>query len=323
MAENDFLRWLRQRLQPKDADVSSGSGPDDCAHVKVGDRRLAMTADAFCESSHFAPGTPPDRIAAKAVRASLSDLAASGCRPRWLLVSACLRQGLGEEWAKVFAESLAVNAETFGAAIIGGDTTSAPQGIFIAVDAIGEPYPGGPVLRSAAQAGDALVVTGRLGGSLAGKHLFPEPRFAEMQALLRFQEQCCGGRRFVGGGMDISDGLALDLSRLCSESGVGATLEAAAVPLAEAALQAAKSSGKTALEHALTDGEDFELLVTVDADLWPQFLVWLDSGGNADGQACLAAFSRIGFITAEKELRIRDCAGAINPLAAKGFEHQW
>lgn len=322
MAEKEFLDWLRRRFAGGDPSVLVGAGFDDCALVACGSRRLALSVDAFAEGSHFTADASPREIAAKAVRASLSDLAASGCRARWILSAASIRRGLGGQWTREFADSLAEEAAFFGAAVIGGDTVSAEQGTVIALTVAGEPLPGGPVLRSGARPGDVLAVTGSLGGSLRGRHLRPVPRFAEMEALLAFGLRELPGRRFVGAAMDISDGLALDLSRLCRESGVGAVIEAARVPISGAALLAAGESGKTPLAHALGDGEDFELLVAVDPAGWPAFSAWEESGRAGPGGPP-AMFTRIGLATGEEGMRLADAGGAVSPLAAEGYEHLW
>lgn len=319
MMENAFVDWLRRRFATADPSVLAGVGPDDCAHVVCAAERFAFSVDAFVEGSHFTSDTPPRDIAAKAIRASLSDLAASGCRARWILLAASIRRGLGEAWARDFADALAEEAAAFDATIIGGDTVSSNRQTFVAVTVAGEPMPGGPVLRSGARPGDVFAVTGGLGGSLRGRHLRPEPRFAEMEALLAFGDRELSGGRFVAAAMDISDGLALDLSRLCRESGVGAVVEAGRVPLADAARAAAEASGKSPLAHALGDGEDFELLVALDPVGWDAFACWAADGRGAG----LAPFTRVGTATREEGLVLMDSSGAFAPLAAEGYEHIW
>jgi thiamine-monophosphate kinase len=120
--------------------------------------------------------------------------------------------------------------------------------------------------------------------------------------------------------MDISDGLALDLSRLCRESGVGATVAEASIPVSDAAREAAAESGRPPVEHALADGEDFELLLALPPGVWEAFARHI-AGSMAP--AGLAAFTRIGALTAGTELRIVGPGGQIRPLDPKGFQHQW
>ncbi len=322
MNENQLLAALRSLFATSDPSVLVGSGPDDCAHLELMGRRLAASTDAFVEGSHFLPDAPAREVAAKALGASLSDLAASGCRARWALVSLCLRKGLPPGWAGEFAEGLAASAMKFGVAVVGGDVTASPAGTFVSVTVLGEPLAGGPILRGGAKPGDVLAVTGELGGSLLGKHLRPEPRLREMELLMEY----CGRE---GGGilpdaaMDISDGLALDLARLCRESGVGAILEAERIPVSAAARRAAAESGRPPLDHALSDGEDFELLLALPPALWDGFTAFLASPAGRRAAAGLAPFVRVGETAAGEGLLMRGADGALRPLAPKGYEHQW
>lgn len=323
MHEEELLASVRSLFATSDPSVLTGSGPDDCAHLEAASRRIAVSTDAFAEGSHFLPETPAGSVARKALGASVSDLAASACRPRWALVSLCLRRGLGTEWAAEFARELAAAAREFGVTIVGGDTIAASGGTFVSVTVIGEPLPGGPVLRTGGRAGDALIVTGDLGGSLLGRHLRPEPRVREIAALMEFCGSLSRPDAFPTALMDISDGLALDLSRLCRESGVGATVDARLVPVSGAAAETAAGSGKSALDHALADGEDFELLIALPPPVWEAFSSFLAAPEHAVRVAGLAAFTRIGELTADRELCLRNADGTARPLAPTGYEHQW
>ncbi len=314
MHENDLLASLATLFASSDPGVLVGSGPDDCAHLMADGRQLAMSADAFVEGSHFLADADPRDVAAKAVGASLSDLAASACRARWLLVSLCLRKGLAAGWADAFAQGLADAAARYQVSVVGGDVVSGPA-TFVSVTAVGEPLPGGPVLRSGGKAGDVLVVTGSLGGSLLGRHLRPEPRLAEIAALMAYAAERDDG--FPHAAMDLSDGLSLDLARLCRESGVGAVVDAAAVPVADAARVRSDDSGKPPLAHALSDGEDFELLLALPPALWAGFSAWL-----AEADRGLAPFTRIGALRAGSGVALLH-DGNEQPLAAEGYEHQW
>ncbi|MDR3211913.1 MAG: thiamine-phosphate kinase [Planctomycetota bacterium] len=319
MAEEDFLVWLRERLAPDDPAVILGAGPDDCAYVSLAAGDLAFTSDTYVEGSHFTSETPPQMVAAKVVAATLSDLAASACRPRWVMLSLCFRRGIGEAWTRSFAEGVVESIRRFHITVIGGDTTSGENATTVSVFAVGQPLPGGPLTRAGAKAGDALVVTGSLGGSILGKHLNPEPRFAEMQALLDYKLSQAG-RRTLGAAMDISDGLALDLHRLARESGTGAEVVAGQVPLSAAAQTLAGKSGNSPLSHALSDGEDFELLFTLDAEAWEGFGKWL---ATYPGSASLAPFTRIGTLTSAAGLYLLGPGEAREELTPSGYLHQW
>jgi thiamine-monophosphate kinase len=197
--------------------------------------------------------------------ATLSDIAAMGGKPLAAFVSVALPRlpspsgrGVGGEGTMAFAEELYLGmrdmADRFATAIAGGDTNSWPHGLVISVTVLGEPGPQGPILRSGAKPGDWLLVTGPLGGSILGKHLDFTPRVREgllLQDHVRLHAM-----------IDISDGLAADAFHLCEESGCGLVLFADKIPISDAARQL--NDGKSALEHALGDGEDFELAFAVD-----------------------------------------------------------
>lgn len=316
MLENDLLAQLPELFASGDPSVIIGSGPDDCAHVCSPDRRLALSADAFAENVHFLPGDSPEDVAVKSLCAAVSDLAASACRPLWALVSLCLKKNAPQDWAGRFAVSLAEVARRYNLTVVGGDVTSAPSDTVISVSVVGVPLPGGPLLRSGAKPGDVIVVSGRLGGSILGRHLRPEPRVAEIAALMKFCADSAGAVAFPTACMDISDGLALDLSRLCRESGVGAVVESGLVPVSDAARELAGRSGKEPIRHALSDGEDFELLLTMPSSTWHAF---------AREQAALgeSLFTRIGGITENGGLEMVDVLGVRQPLTPEGYQHQW
>lgn len=326
MSENSFVSWLRQRFSTRDKSVICGCGADDCGIFITDSTSIAATTDSFVEGTHFTSTDRPEEIGWKAVTATISDLAASGCKPRWLLLSVALKKGLGEEWAKRLAESIARCAEKYSASIIGGDTTSSQHATMLTVTALGTPFPGGPVLRGGAVVGDVIAVTGSLGGSLSGRHLNPEPRFKEMQLLLSFtlKHKSLANIAEIHGlhaSMDISDGLAIDLSRLCHESGIGAELLAEQIPVSQAARLMSSTSGKTPLQHALGDGEDFELLLAINPQIWPELAEFWSGEMKKDKK--LAALSMVGRATSDMKLKLIRDDGQIDILLAEGYEHQW
>lgn len=323
MNENQLLESLRDLFAAADPSVLVGSGPDDCAHLELDGRRLAASTDAFVEGSHFLADTPARDVAVKALAASLSDLAASGCRARWALVSLGLRAGLAPDWAGEFSLAMAETARKYGVSVVGGDIVSSRGGVFVSVTVLGEPLAGGPVLRSGARPGDCLVVTGELGGSLRGRHLGPVPRLAEMRLLMEYCRGLGDSAARPDAAMDISDGLSLDLARLCRESGTGAVIEAAAVPISLAAREAAAESGRTPLAHALSDGEDFELLLALPPRIWEGFREFLAGAAGRRAAAGLAAFTEVGAVTGGRELFLRRDDGVLSPLAPEGYEHRW
>ena len=320
MHENEILATFPALFATGDPSVLVGSGPDDCAHIRPGAEQLAFSTDAFAEGSHFLPDECPRAVARKALLASLSDLAASACRPRWALVSLCLKKGLPESWSTEFAVGLAEAAREYEVAIVGGDVISSRDGIFVSVTVAGVPLPGGPVLRGGGRPGDAVVVTGELGGSIRGRHLSPAPRVREIALLMEFCSGLEGGENLPDAAMDISDGLALDLSRMCRESGTGAVIHGDKIPVSPAATASAAESGRKPVEHALADGEDFELLLALPPRVWEAFAAFLASPEAPRG---LAPFTRIGELTAAEGLRIVDADGSVRPLDPQGYQHQW
>jgi len=253
MKEFTYIDWLRQRTPPHEG-VLVGPG-DDCAVLAASEAPLLVTTDMLLEGSHFRlPEAGARRVGRKAMAVNLSDIAAMAGKPLAAVVSVGLpRQGppgLGEE----LYQGLREMADAFATAIIGGDTNSWTDGLAISVTLLGTAQPPGPILRSGARPGDWLLVTGPLGGSILGKHLDFTPRVAEAMQLHRLAP--------IHAMIDISDGLAGDLNHICTESGCGALLRAAAIPISAAAKQL--DDGRAPLQHALTDGEDFELLLALD-----------------------------------------------------------
>lgn len=147
-------------------------------------------------------------------------------------------------------------ADRFNTPLVGGDTNSWAGGLVVSVTVLGVPIRE-PILRSGAKPGDWVFVTGPCGGSILSRHLNPTPRLAEVEKLVNF----CAIHAMI----DVSDGLAKDLNHILEESGCGAVLTAEAIPVHPDAVELSKRSGKSSLEHALGDGEDFELVFTVDA----------------------------------------------------------
>lgn len=238
--EDAWTSAIARRLSRRD-DVVVGIG-DDAAVVRCGAWDQVYTSDAVVEGVHFLPEVEPQRIGRKMVGRLLSDLAAMGATPDHILLNIvvppnCPARRMNEIYDG--AERLAVE---FGASIIGGDTIAGPV-LALHGFASGRVPSGRAILRSGASAGDLLYVTGRLGGSRTGKHLDFIPRVREGVWLRE------GG--WAVAMMDVSDGLARDLPRLCASSGVGAIVDAMAVP------------AEIDLDHALHDGEDYELLFAV------------------------------------------------------------
>ena len=255
------------------------------------------------EGTHFRPTDPPAAVGWKALACSVSDVAAMAAVPLAATVSLGLRRGVTDRWIRGFVSGMLRCARAYDCPVVGGDTTSGTGPVAIDVAVLGRADR--PVLRSGARAFDAILVTGTLGGSILGKHLRFRPRLSEAQTL---------ARRFpLHAMMDISDGLSLDLSRLCDESGAGAILEEAAIPVSTAARTLAAKDGLSPLSHALSDGEDFELLFTMPEPAARRLLAKNPLGIRV---------SRVGTIVRERGLRLRRRDGRTVRLKPSGYVHR-
>jgi thiamine-monophosphate kinase len=305
--EFELITQLTRALHRNES-VVAGAG-DDCAVLDLGlpEKFLLFKTDAVVEGIHFDAKTPPEKIGRKALARCLSDIAAMAGAPNSALVTLALPKNFDVECVKKIYDGMNQLAAEHHVAIVGGETTTNLR-ILISISLIGTVAKEKCVLRSGAKKGDAIFVSGELGGSIAEKHFDFEPRLNEARWL---------NEHFpVHAMIDVSDGLAGDLRHILEASGVGAEILASAIPVSRAAkLQArAESSAKPPLLAALTDGEDFELLFTVasrDAvrvlDEWKK-------------QFPKVRLSCIGKILDTPGLQIRDERG-VRPLTAHGYVH--
>jgi thiamine-monophosphate kinase len=306
--EFDLIARLAASL-PSNSSVVLGAG-DDCAVLESGqpDRYLLFKTDAVVEGVHFTSEAAPEQIGHKALARCLSDIAAMAGKPTAALVTIALPREFKTEHVEQIYAGMNRLAERYGVAIVGGETTSNPERLLISIAVLGEVQKEKCVLRSGAKDGDALFVTGELGGSRAGKHLDFEPRLAEAQWL--------SSHFPVHAMIDLSDGLAGDLRHILRRSGVGAELLERAIPISRAArLQSRdKSPAKPPLLAALTDGEDFELLFAAPGKMAVPLLdAWKK-------QFPALRLSCIGRITASPGLKLRDKTG-IRSLEAHCYVH--
>jgi thiamine-monophosphate kinase len=305
--ELEFIDWLRKRLPPHPR-LLLGPG-DDAALIEMAKSAACLvTVDLVCDGVDFDLATiDPARVGRKALAVNLSDIAAMAGRPLAAVVALLLPRRGALELAKKLYEGMLPLAEKYGVAIAGGDVNTWDNPLAVSVTLLGEPGPRGPLKRSGAKPGDRILVTGELGGSILAKHLDFEPRVNEA-LLLR-------DRYTLHAGIDISDGLALDLSRVCAESGCGAAVETPKVPISEDArrLAAQLADGSTALDHALSDGEDFELLLAVPPG---------DVAKIAREQPLAVRISDIGQFVPERGLWQTDNRGQHTPLAPRGYLHK-
>ncbi len=239
--------------------AASPRGPgDDCALIPRQGPSV-VTTDALVEGIHFTRQFTFEDIGHKALAVNLSDLASMGAKPTWFTVALGLPEDLTATQLKKLGHGMAALAKAHGAELVGGNVSRAPN-LSITITASGS-LDGKPLLRSGARPGDALYVSGPLGDAAAGlESLNPlTPAQRRPTPHLAFGQHA---RRLCSAAIDVSDGLAQDLSHLCRASGVAAELDSAAIPLSDALLDYA-GSRESALPYALTGGEDYVLLVAV------------------------------------------------------------
>ena len=300
-------------MLPTSSRVVVGAG-DDCAVLDLGEPGMhgLFKTDAVVEGVHFTQDIAPRRVGHKALARCLSDIAAMGGEATAAVITLALPglDPLAEaEWATQAYEGLTALAAQSGVAVVGGETTRNPGAILLSIAVLGRVPAGTALLRSGARAGDAIFVSGELGGSLSGHHLDFIPRLAEGR-WLRASGQ-------VHALMDVSDGLAGDLPHLLAASGqLGAILFKSTLPIRQAARLRARTGDTAKPAHlaALTDGEDFELLFTVA----PGDAVRLRDGWKE--QFPDVRLSCIGKVTSTPGVRLRDEHGE-RVLSSGGFDH--
>ncbi len=302
-SEARLLAWLARRHEPA---CLAGSWHHDAAVLAPSSERLVTCTDQAIEGVHAEPDVPPRKLGAKVVARTLSDLAATAATP-WA-VSLALRapREREERWLRGVITGAAAEAERHGAALIAGDLAAAPGPAGLAVTAHGR-LPGRrrPPGRDLAVPGQVLLLTGPVGGSLLGRHLRIEPRLA-------------AGRQLWHAGatalMDVSDGLGLDLHRLAAASSVSFELDD--VPLHPDARRAARSSGRSALEHALSDGEDHELMACMPERAAARLL----EGAGIEGCPRARLIGRV-LARSSAPVRFSEASGRAGPIAAQGYAH--
>jgi thiamine-monophosphate kinase len=304
--EHSFIAWAKQRATrlPK---VKLGIG-DDCAligadSVDSSQSDLVVTTDSLCDGTHFILTECGAQAAGrKLIAVNLSDLASMSAIPVSVFLSLCLpKEKAGDLAAGVF-EGVYELADKYKVSIAGGDTNVWNGPLVVHMTAIGKVPVGGGWLRSGASAGDAIVVTGKLGGSILGKHLSFEPRL-EMAAELR-------RLGVVTAATDISDGLGIDLLNMVVASKCGAEVWLDKVPISDDAKLCARTSGRTPLEHALGDGEDFELLLAIPKEDLAKLPPEIDG----------VPLTHIGNFVTRTGLWSKDKTG-VKQLAPRGYVH--
>ena len=259
--ENDFHQWLQSNINTSDLIVPLG---DDAAVIDWSKHdNCVVTSDLLADGVHFdLREATAHRIGRKCLAVNLSDVAAMAATPIAAVVSFLLPKDTTpsvDRLAEQLLEGMIPLANEFKTTIAGGDTNVWPGKLAVNVTMLAATGPSGALRRDQAQPGDLVMVTGSLGGSILGHHFDFQPKIIEARKLHE--------RYKLTAGMDVSDGLALDASRMAQASGCGIELDQDAIPISEAAQSmAAKDGRKSALQRALGDGEDFELLFTANPE---------------------------------------------------------
>lgn len=318
---------IARYFKPIATDAGAFGLDDDAAALKAQGEDVVVTVDAVVEGVHYLPDDPPDTIARKALRVNLSDLAAKGATPAGFVLTLALRN-VDEGWLKPFAQALGEDATAFACPLLGGDTVSTPGPMMISVTAFGLVPTGKMVHRSGARPGDRVVVTGTIGDAvlgldilkggaaakalagdaatreaLIGRYRVPQPRNALALAV----------RDHANASMDVSDGLAGDLAKLCAVSGVSAAIDVSAIPLSSAAAGLVKQGAAT-IETLISGGDDYEVLCAIPEARFEAFAV-------AARQAGIAVTSIGAFVAGPAPPAFLDAQGRELVLTRRSWSH--
>jgi len=316
---------IARYFKPLATDPGAFGLVDDAAIIPADGDDIVVNTDAIVEGVHYLPDDPPGTIARKALRVNLSDLAAKGAVPAGFLLTLALRQA-DEAWLSAFAHGLGEDATAFGCPLLGGDTVSTPGPVMISITAWGRLPRGRMVHRFGARPGDRVMVTGTIGDAglglaiqkggveaaaladdpaaremLVDRYRVPQPRVALAAAV----------RDFATASMDVSDGLAGDLTKLCTASGVSADIALSRLPTSSAGAKLL-ALGATRLENLISGGDDYEIICTVPATRREAFTAAAAALGIAvsdigsivegpaaprffDGQGCAVTLKRLSF----------------------------
>jgi len=318
---------IARYFRPLATDPGAFDLGDDAAILKAAGEDIVVTTDAVVEGVHFLADDPPDTVARKALRVNLSDLAAKGATPAGFVLTLALRAA-DDGWLRPFARALGEDAQHFGCPLLGGDTVSTPGPLMISITAFGRVPSGKMVHRSGAKPGDRVVVTGTIGDAALGldvlrhgaatavladdaaatemlvaRYRIPQPRTGLAKAM----------RDHAHAAMDVSDGLAGDLAKLCDVSGVSAVIDAPSIPLSAAAATAV-ARGAVGIETLVSGGDDYEILCAVPESSFDAF---------AQGAAIAGvALSSIGTIIAGTSVpKFLDAQGRAIVLPRVSYSH--
>jgi len=292
--EFDFIRWIMSQWRGRAGERVIVPPGDDLAVLKwSGDDLLIVGVDQVLDGVHFdsAVHSPRD-IGRKVMNRNLSDCAAMACLPAAAVATAALPKGASLDYAKELYLGMSDAGNAFDCPVVGGDTASWDGKLVLTLTILGRSAGIQPVTRAGAKAGDAIFVTGPLGGSILGRHMTFTPRVALAREIATIG---------ISAMIDLSDGLSRDLRHICEQSGVGAIIEASRIPI-HADVSRLATTSTTPLEHALHDGEDYELCFTSALD------------HSTRG-------TPIGTITAGDKLLVKHADNRLEELKPGGFEH--
>lgn len=359
MDEFALIRLLNRRRspgtgEPYETGVKTGIGDDAAVMKPSAGSDIVVSCDTMVETVHFLPETMQHYdIGYKAMASSLSDMAAMGATPRWVLIALTVPPGIWTaEALQELYDGLYACADRYGTAIVGGDTTSSKSGLTVTVTVIGEAAEDRSLLRSSALPGDRVFVTGPLGNSAAGLHLLlkagqpagpvedmedairplalahrrPEPRIDAGAILASSEAGICGALN------DISDGLASEAWEIAEASGVRITLDQERIPLSAELTRYASAAGVDPLDFALYGGEDYELVGTVRGDRASELAALFEAAGKRIwlvGEVTAAGVKKESDRNVSgdpdtvpvPEVSLRSGSGEEKPVPKKGFNH--
>jgi thiamine-monophosphate kinase len=325
MSGEDSL--IARYFKPIATDPGALGLTDDAAILRADGDDIVVTTDAIVEGVHFLPGDPPETLARKALRVNLSDLAAKGATPAGFVLTLALRT-VDDVWLQAFARGLGEDAGQYACPLLGGDTVSTPGPLTVSITAFGRVAQGKMVRRDGAKPGDRVMVTGTIGDAaiglavlkggaaaaglandaaardrLVGRYRVPEPRNALAAAI----------REYASAAMDVSDGLAGDLTKLCAVSGVSAVIEAPHIPISPEAAELL-ARGVVGIEALISGGDDYEVLCAVPEAACAAFT----EAGRRAGIA-LAAIGTV--VEGIAPVRFLDARGRDMELARLSYSH--
>jgi thiamine-monophosphate kinase len=289
---------------------------------------LVLSKDAIVAGVHFFSDDPADTVACKALRVNLSDLAAKGAMPAGFLLALALPDSADDDWLKSFAAGLGADADTYACPLLGGDTVKTAGPLTVSITVLGYVPQGRMVQRRGAKAGDRIIVTGTIGDAVLGLKLQQDAQAARRwkigetaQRYLLNRYQLPQPRSAVAGlvqadasaAMDVSDGLAGDLAKLCRVSGVGAEIDVVRVPLSDAA-RTALTAEPALIETILAGGDDYEILCAVPPEKSESFI-------HAVSSVAVPAADIGRIIAGEGEPRFIGANGRQITLARAAFSH--